>query len=64
MTPKKRKKYALSIEILGISINNPIILKRGLTMLVVEKQIKSYLVSFVETGVKFTVTEDWGELNF
>lgn len=63
MTPKKTKKYALSIEILSSSFDKPIT-KRGLTMLEVEKQIKSYLINFVEIGVKFTVTEDWAELNF
>lgn len=63
MTPKKTKKYALSIEILSSNLDKPIT-KRGLTMLEVEKQIKSYLISFVEIGVKFTVTEDWADLNF
>jgi len=63
MTPKKTKKYALSIEILRTYFDKPI-LKRGLTMLEVQKEIKDYLISYVEIGVKFTVTEDWAKSNF
>jgi hypothetical protein len=57
MTPKKTKKYALSIEILFNEKKSTTL--RDLTRADVDKKIKEYLNNFIEVGVRFTVTEDW-----
>ena len=58
MTPKKSKKYALSIQILLDKKDKPTLL-RGLTKAEVYKKIKEYTDTFIKIGIKFTITGDW-----
>jgi hypothetical protein len=54
---KTKKLYALSIEVL---LTTPLIsTNRGLTKLELRKLIAKYLTHYTDTGVKFTITEDW-----
>jgi len=53
----KTKKYALTVEDLFIS-TKPLTI-RNLSRAELNKKIKEFLNYLIESGVKFTITEDW-----
>lgn len=54
---KKTKKYALTVEDLFIT-TKPLTI-RNLSRAELNKKIKEFLNYLIESGVKFTITEDW-----